>query len=144
MLSAEDRKWLNERFSAQDKRFEEQDKRFEKMQRETRVQFESVLDAMDKHAQKLGKESDARFAEMMKSMDNRFQKQEELIDRKFQEQERHFEVIVENKISARLDAFVEYLPGAYKSYERLEDRVDRIEMKQDVLENMVMDHIQNS
>ena len=126
---------FDKRFAEQDakfdKRFAEQDKKLDELRRQSRSQYEGILEALDKHADEMRKESDARFASMMETM-----------DRRFEEQEGRFGMIIENKVTARLDAFLEYLPGAYKSYDRLEKRVDKIEMRQQILERMVSDHLQ--
>jgi len=111
-----------------------------------------MLATMDQHAEMLRKETDARFAEMMEESRkqneqftreclNRIDNKLDEVDRKFAEHERHIEVVIDNKITSRLDAFAEYFPGAYKSYEQLERRVDTIETRQSVLESVVMDHI---
>jgi len=183
MLNTEDKKWLSElfdkRFAEQDekieKRFTEQDERIEKrfteqdekidkrfaqqdrtlaqMRKESRNQFDLMMEAMYKHAEELRKETDVRFAALMAES----HKQNELfteeclkridrklneIDDKFADHERHMQFIIENTINARLDAFFESLPGAYKTYENLESRVDKVEMRQHILERTVMDHIQ--
>ena len=114
-----------------EERQDKQDKKLDELRRQSRSQYEGILEALDKHADEMRKESDARFASMMETM-----------DRRFEEQEGRFGMIIENKVTARLDAFLEYLPGAYKSYDRLEKRVDKIEMRQQILERTVSDHLQ--
>ena len=66
------------------------------------------------------------FENMMKEMDRRFTKQK-----------KDFEFCVENTIMPKINIFSEVLPGAAKSYQKLEERVDRIELEQDVLNRTV-------
>ncbi|MGX8774610.1 MAG: hypothetical protein ACSW8G_06100, partial [Bacillota bacterium] len=102
------------------------------------------LDAMDKHSQALRKESDARFAEMMDQSEKRFDVMMNEMNMRFDEQQRHFDFVIENKIMPKIDVFSEYLPGAFKSYEKLEEKVDKIAMRQDVLERTLMEHLQRA
>ena len=61
MLNTEDKKWLSELF---DKRFTEQDRTLAQMRKESRNQFDLMMEAMDKHAEELRKETDVRFSAM--------------------------------------------------------------------------------
>lgn len=128
---------FDKRFAEQDakfeKRFAEQDRKLERLRSQSRSQYEGILEAMNEHAAEMRKESDARFASMMETMDKRFK-----------EQESRLKIIIENKTTEKLDAFLEYLPGAYKSYDRLEKRVDQVEMRQKILERTVSDHLQEA
>ena len=92
---------------------------------ESRRQNESFQKECLEHIDNKLNEWDQKFAEHERHVDNKIDE----LDRRFTERERHMEVLIENNITSRLDAFLEYLPGAYKSYEKLEERVDRIEQR---------------
>ena len=138
MLDNSDKKWIEETIDEKlevklDAKLEEklEAKLEEKLEEKLETKFEEKFHAFGDTLRKdLNETMDLRFADFMETVDRR-------IDERLSRSERRFELIVENKLIPMLKIHTEVLPGAYKSYGELEERVEALELNYDVLKNVM-------
>ena len=134
MLDNNDKKWLVETINnVMDVRFVEQDKRLnENMDKRFAEQDKRLNENMDKRfaeqEKRLDETMDIRFADIIKSVDKRIEEQ-------FDRFEKGFMLMFENEIKPILAIHREVLPGAYKTYAQMEERMDKMELDFDILKN---------
>ena len=97
-----------------------------------------IVEIMDDRFDKQDKRIDEKFAEQDKRMEEFFYKTETELNKQVQEHLRHIDVVLENYWD-KLATALEVLPGANKSYDMLERRVEAIETDCSILKQVVVE-----
>ena len=127
MLDQNDKKWVLETIDA---KIAEQDARFDEKLEAMEARFDEKLEDMEARFDKKLEDLEARFDKKLEDLEARF---DEKLEAGLERIQMHFDAIVENRIMPMLQLHLEVLPGAYKSYDNLENRVQRLEENYEIM-----------